>query len=121
MNVDVSKVLDKLGIVHQRSGSRYRAEKCPLPQHTTHNPASRWQNFSVAASGPQAGSFRCFSCKGGGSLVDLVIALLPIDTGDSRDDRSAALAWLRDVDLQAALQPSVRIRYVGTAPTFWMC
>lgn len=97
----VEEALTKLGVEHRRQGERVWAERCPLPTHGAINEAHRWQNFFVRADGP--GLFHCFSCKGGGNLVELVMLLRGVDYRDAQ-------AWLRDLGEQETEAPFLRVR-----------
>jgi DNA primase len=106
----VGEVLEKLGVPAERRGRRWWAEQCPLPSHGKPNPSHRHQNFFVRSeeSEERPGAFYCFSCKGGGSLVQLVEEL----KGIGRDEARAWLAAIGD----RPPPPVVRFRYETTGP-----
>jgi hypothetical protein len=105
MRAGVDAVLKKLGVETRRRAGRLWAERCPHPDHGRQNPAHDWQNFFVRPDGRRgAGSFYCYSCKQGGRLFELVMALAKLDA-------EGAVAWLRDVDDAPAAAPVVAIRY----------
>jgi Toprim-like len=113
---DVGRVLERLGIVSNRRGSKAWSEQCPLARHETHNPDHRFANWFIRAEGTRSGQHHCFSCKGGGSLADLVIDVLKIDTGDSRDDVAAARHWLATIEEQEPPAPYLRVRFEAMRP-----
>jgi hypothetical protein len=98
--VDVARVLERLGLTVRRHGARYWTEHCPLPTHGEPNPKHRWANFFVRT---ERGAYHCFSCKGGGRLLELVMVLKGID-------EAAARAWLSEQG-EAPGVPYVRVRY----------
>ena len=101
----VEMTLARLGIEAKRRGDRWWSERCPLPTHTRHNAAHSWKNFFVRVDGGKApGLWHCYSCKEGGQLVELVMAMLGLEW-------SAALAWLREVEEAPAPAPVVSVRY----------
>jgi DNA primase len=107
---DVGLVLDRLGVPAKRRGGRWWAERCPLPSHAKQNPAHAWQNFFLRDNdAPRPGQWHCFSCKAGGTLVELVGEVLGID-------REAATAWLSSVDEREA-PPVLRVRFEASGPT----
>ena len=108
MAVDVALALEKLGISVKKNGRRYWAEECPLPTHGAPNPKHRWQNFFVRSEDPRAGQYHCYSCKGGGRLVELVAVLRGLDW-------QAAKAWLAELG-DVAPPPYLRVRFVPVGP-----
>lgn len=106
----VGEVLEKLGVPAERRGRRWWAEQCPLPSHGKPNPAHRHQNFFVRSeeSEERPGQFFCFSCKGGGTLVQLVEEL----KGLGRDEARAWLAAIGD----RPPPPVLRVRYDVAGP-----
>jgi len=108
MGVDVEAAIAKLGIKVRRKGDRIWGEDCPLPTHGAPNPAHRWQNFFVRPEGDRAGQYFCYSCKGGGRLLELVVLVLSLSYEDAR-------AWLADLG-EAASVPYVRVRFVPVGP-----
>lgn len=109
--MNVVLVLEKLGIEGRTIGGRIWAERCPLPSHQQHNPQHRYQNFFVRAHGERAGQYHCFSCGGGGRLVDLVMNVRGFELRD-------ALAWLRNVEEQAPAVPFLRVRVAAGPRAF---
>lgn len=109
MVAPVDRALEKLGIVAQRRGGRWWAENCPLPTHGQPNPEHRWQNFFVRDNrSPRPGQFHCFSCKSGGTLVELVMAMRDVEFADAAD-------WLRTLGEQAP-PPVLSVRFDPTGP-----
>jgi DNA primase len=79
----VEKIIAKLGIVAaSKSGQRLWA-LCPFHKDRTPD------NWFIRYTGPRKGQNWCFSCKGGGSLFDLVMHV-------HRCDFKKARAWLKD-------------------------
>ena len=109
MTASVERVLERLGVAARLEGKRWWAERCPHPDHAAHNPAHAFKNMFVHANGTEkAGLWHCYSCKSGGRLIELVMALLALE-GD--DGFRSAIAWLRDVEEAPALAPVVRVRF----------
>lgn len=96
-------VLEKLGVATRRQGGRVWAERCPLPTHGGHNEAHAWQNFFARVDRGVWSGFHCFSCKGGGNLVELAMLLRGVDFAE-------ALAWVRDVADAEPEEPFLRVR-----------
>lgn len=69
----VEAVLDALGIEIKKKRGRRAWALCPF--HNDHSPT----NFFVRISGPRTGQNHCFSCKKGGSLVQLVMHVRGFD------------------------------------------
>jgi hypothetical protein len=108
MGVDVELALSKLGVKVRRKGGRIWAEECPLPTHGRPNPAHRWQNFFVRPEEPRLGQYHCYSCKGGGRLIELVMVLLQVDPAGARE-------WIANLG-EVAPAPYLRVRFVPTGP-----
>jgi len=105
----VQKTLEKLGVVAERNGRRWWAEQCPLPSHGAPNPKHQWQNFFVRDNDSERpGQWHCFSCKAGGTLVDLVMEMRGVDVDEARE-------WLRTIGEQAA-PPILRVRFEPVGP-----
>lgn len=66
-------VLEALQLIVATRHGRRAWIKCPF--HNDHNPT----NFFVRISGPRGGQNHCFSCKKGGSLVQLVMHVRGLD------------------------------------------
>ena len=105
MSASVERVVERLGLTARRTGSRWWFERCPNPEHADKNEKHRWSNAFVRADGhARAGQWTCFSCKSGGRLVALVMAVRVCSFED-------AVLWLADVEDAPAPEPVVRVRY----------
>ena len=105
MSASIEHVLEKLGVKARRMGSRWWAERCPMPGHTNQNEAHRFKNFFVRADGHKlAGLWTCYSCKEGGKLFELV---MKVRGSEFRD----AIEWLKGIEDAPAVVPVVRVRY----------
>ena len=101
----VEAVLEKLGVATRRQGNRIWAEQCPLPTHGKHNVAHSWQNFFSRADRGEWSPFFCFSCKGSGNLVELVMLLRVLSYREARE-------WVRTLAEQEPVEPFLRVRSV---------
>ena len=99
----VEDVLAKLGVEHRRQGNRAWAERCPLPTHGPHNEAHLWQNWFVRLDRGERSGYHCFSCKGAGQLVELVMLLRSVGYREARE-------WVRGIVTQDTEAPFLRVR-----------
>lgn len=105
MSASVERVLERLGITARRIGSRWWAERCPVPEHGPQNEGHLWKNFFIRADGHRAaGLWHCYSCKEGGKLYELVMKVRGCEFRE-------ALAWLREIEEAPAPEPVVSVRY----------
>lgn len=125
----VEEVLEKLGVEHRRQGNRVWARECPLPSHGAHNPQHEFQNWFIRPDRGAWSGFTCFSCKGSGNLVDLVMLLrgvaeervaevraevasgVPLrDVASRFPEYRDALAWVRGIGSAETEAPFLRVR-----------
>jgi Toprim-like len=106
----VGDVLERLGISAERRGRRWWAEQCPLPSHGAPNPAHRYQNWFIRddESEERPGQHWCFSCKNGGTLVQLVEEVRNVT-------REEARAWLETIGDRPP-PPVLRVRFDPVGP-----
>jgi len=103
----VEAALEKLGVAHRRQGNRAWAERCPLPTHGSHNTSHDYQNWFIRVErGEFHGTYTCFSCKGRGNLVGLVMLLKGVEYRDAKE-------WLATIEEQETEAPFLRVRSVA--------
>lgn len=94
MNVDVERLLKRLGIEAKKKGKEWVA-KCPNPAHDDHSPSWRMRDEPGAT---RHGYHKCWPCGFGGTAVDLVQKVLGIE------DWREAKRWIEDAAAPAAKQ-----------------
>lgn len=110
---NVEQVLARLGIEAKKKGRDWWA-RCPSPDHEDRNPS--W-HIRDEPGAERHGKMHCFSCKWGGTVEDLVGAVLGFQ-GDDSDKREAARKWLAGFAVEQKLPTSVRVKVTGTFHKF---
>lgn len=99
--MSIERVLQRLGIDAKKKGSEWYA-LCPNPKHDDKAPSWRIRDEPGHA---KHGMQNCFPCGFGGSLADLVMAVLNVEFRE-------AMAWLGDDNAPAAKPLSEQVKVV---------
>lgn len=93
----VERIIGRLGIVPDRKRGRRLWALCPFHRDR------HAENWFIRHIGRRRGQHHCFSCKAGGSLLDLVMHV-------RRCSETKAQAWLDDFEDDAPPPPANRVR-----------